>query len=69
MYPMRMKEHAYLFVVIADPERDGCAPIPISRNIPVPRIGKPISETTITDVLRNPKIIQELIEDHITIEE
>ena len=52
MYSIRMKEHTYLFVVIADPERDGCAPIPISRNIPVPGISKPVSETPITDVLR-----------------
>ena len=45
-----------LFVVLARPQRDGRPPVAIPRDIPVARVRKPVAETVIANVLRDPNV-------------
>ena len=56
-----LKHHKCVFVcfpdllkVIADPERDWCAPVTVPRNRPVPCVSQPVPETLLTNKLWNP---------------
>lgn len=43
-----------LLHIFANPQRDRSTPIPISRDIPISRVGDPISKSSIADILRDP---------------
>lgn len=44
----------HLFIVLARPQRDGCAPVPIARDVPVARVREPVAKAVVTDILWNP---------------
>lgn len=44
-----------LLKVVADPERDGCAPVPVPWNGPVASVSQPVPKTLLTYELWNPE--------------
>jgi hypothetical protein len=49
----------YLFHIFTHPQRDRRSPETVTRNVPVSSIGKPIPESTISDVLRYPEKVND----------
>mmetsp|Transcript_63551 Transcript_63551/g.101144 ORF Transcript_63551/g.101144 Transcript_63551/m.101144 type:complete len:255 (-) Transcript_63551:613-1377(-) len=46
--------HLPLFLVLADPNRNGCSPVSVPRHRPIPRVHQPIMETLVFDIRRHP---------------
>lgn len=44
----------HLFKIFAYPQRDGCAPISITRDVPVPGISQPIPKPVVANILWHP---------------
>lgn len=47
-------QYNHLFEILADPQRKRCSPVSISGNVPVNCTLKPISESIVTNGLRDP---------------
>src|SRR6266550_8855148 len=52
-------KRSHLLHIITYPQRNGCSPIPIARDVPISSIRQPIAKSMITDALRHPTEISE----------
>jgi hypothetical protein len=52
----------HLLHVVADPQWNGRAPVPVARHIPIPRVREPVAESVLTNILGHPCVTSIKIE-------
>jgi len=55
------RKRPHLLHIIAYPQGNGCSPIPIARDVPISSVCQPITKSMITNALRHPTEISEML--------